>query len=94
MYAAERSFRKAEWFVHSVKKKKGKQMAKHYSVYERTTDKPIVIYGTPEECAKALGISRDSFYSKVAKARSGSRKPVKYEIFEDKENDDDGVLEI
>ena len=36
-------------------------MAKHYSVYERTTDKPIVIYGTPEECAKALGITRDSF---------------------------------
>ena len=69
-------------------------MAKHYSVYERTTDKPIVIYGTPEECAKALGITRDSFYTKVAKARNGSRIPRKYEIFEDKEDDNDGILEI
>ena len=68
-------------------------MAKHYSVYERTTDKPIVIYGTPEECAKALGITRDSFYSKVAKARNGTRPTRKYEIFEDEEVDTD-ELEI
>ena len=64
-------------------------MAKHYSVYERATDKPIVIYGTPEECAKALGIARDSFYSKVAKARSGTRPSRKYEILEDEEVDGD-----
>ena len=63
-------------------------MAKHYSVYERATDKPIVIYGTPEECAKALGITRDSFYSKVAKARSGTRPSRKYEIFEDEETEE------
>lgn len=68
-------------------------MGKRYSVYERATDKPVMIFGTPEECARALGITRDSFYSKVAKARSGSRKPVKYEIFEDKEDDDDELEE-
>ncbi len=64
-------------------------MAKHYSVYERATDKPLVIFGTPEECAKALGITRDSFYTKVAKARNGSRPIRKYEIFEDEEDDSD-----
>ena len=60
-------------------------MAKHYSVYERKTDKPIVIYGTPTECAKALGITRGSFYSKIARQRSGRHQPQKYEIFEDEE---------
>ena len=64
-------------------------MGKRYSVYERATDKPVVIYGTPEECAKALGITRDSFYSKVAKARNGTRPSMKYEIFEDEEVDSD-----
>ena len=64
-------------------------MGKRYSVYERATDKPVVIYGTPEECAKALGITRDSFYSKVAKARNGTRPSMKYEIFEDEEVDED-----
>lgn len=68
-------------------------MGKRYSVYERATDKPVVIYGTPEECAKALGITRDSFYSKVAKARNGTRPSMKYEIFEDEEVDSD-ELEI
>ena len=60
-------------------------MAKHYSVYERKTDKPIVIYGTPTECAKALGITRSSFYCKIARQRSGMHQPQKYEIFEDEE---------
>ena len=69
-------------------------MAKHYSIYERATDKPIVIYGTPQECADALGITRDSFYSKIAKERSGKRKSNKYEIFEDEEDCNNGILEI
>ena len=64
-------------------------MAKHYSVYESGTDKPIMIYGTPEECAQALGITRESFYSKISKARNGKRMPKKYEIFEDEEVDSD-----
>ena len=68
-------------------------MAKHYSIYERATDKPIVIYGTPQECAQALGITRDSFYPKIAKERSGGRRSRKYEIFEDEEVDND-ELEI
>lgn len=63
-------------------------MAKHYSVYEAETDKPIVIHGTSDECAKMLGITRDSFYSKIVRQRNG-RKPEKYEIFEDEEDEDE-----
>lgn len=68
-------------------------MAKHYSVYERATDKPVMIYGTAEECSRAMGITRNSFYSKIAKERSGGRRSRKYEIFEDEEVDND-ELEI
>lgn len=64
-------------------------MAKHYSVYERATDRPVVIFGTSDECARALGITRGSFYSKIAKERSGMHRSRKYEIFEDEEDDND-----
>ena len=67
-------------------------MAKYYSVYEAWTDKPIMIHGASGECAEALGITRDSFYTKIARQRNG-RKPEKYEIFEDEEEDAD-ELEI
>lgn len=63
-------------------------MSKHYSVYEAGTDTPIVIHRTSEQCAKALGITRDSFYNKIVSQRRG-RKPVKYEIFEDEEVEED-----
>ena len=61
-------------------------MAKHYSVYESGTDKPLVIYGTSDECAKALKITLGSFYKKLCRQRSGE-KPGKYEVFEDEEDD-------
>ena len=66
----------------------GYMMAKHYSVYEPRTDKPIMIYGTSVECAKALGITLGSFYRGIVRQRKG-KKSTKYEIFEDTE--DDGV---
>ena len=62
-------------------------MAKRYSVYNRRTDMPIVIYGTAKECAKALGIDLRSFQKQASRCRHG--RPVqKYEIFEDEEDDD------
>lgn len=55
---------------------------RRYSVYERGTDRPIVIYGLTHECAEAMGISVDSFYKAVHRQRHG--EPIKkYEIFED-----------
>ena len=64
-------------------------MGKFYSVYESGTDKPLVIHRTSDECAKALGITRDSFYSTISRQRNG-KKPMKYEIFEDEEDIADG----
>ncbi len=63
-------------------------MGKHYSVYEVGTDKPLLIHGTSKECAEVLGITRDSFYTKIARQRNG-RRPEKYEIFEDEEDLDE-----
>ena len=53
-----------------------------YSVYETGTDRPIIIYGTAQECADALGIDRHSFYGQVMQARKG-KGPKSYEIFRD-----------
>ena len=53
-----------------------------YSVYERPTDRPIVIYGTARECAEALGITRESFYKQLIREKRGV-PPKSYEIFED-----------
>ncbi len=60
-------------------------MAKHYSVYETKTDKPVIIYGTSDECAKAMGITRASFYKKLNRQRLGE-KVGKCEIFEDEDD--------
>ena len=38
-------------------------MAKRYSVYDRRTDQPVIIYATARECAAAMGLTEMSFYS-------------------------------
>lgn len=65
-----------------------KRQYKHYSVYNRKTDLPVIIHGKTSECMRTLGVSRATFYSYVAHTRNGTRK-CKYEIFVDEENDDD-----
>lgn len=59
---------------------------KHYSVYERKTDLPVVIHGTTSECMQAIGVSRSTFYSYVSHTKNGTRK-CKYEIFPDEEDE-------
>ena len=66
-------------------------MANRYSVYEIGTDRPIRIWGTSQECAEALGISRGSFYTQIVRARKG-RPPQKYEIIEHTEKEEDVLL--
>jgi hypothetical protein len=60
---------------------------KRYSVYERGTDRPIIIYGTAVECAEALGISRDGFFKLLWRQRH-SNTPKSIEIFEDDDEED------
>lgn len=44
-----------------------------YSVYNPKDDMPIIISGTIEECAKALGIKRASFDAEASRQRHGIR---------------------
>ena len=51
-----------------------------YTVYLTDTDE-IVASGTAQECSKALGMTRPSFYSTVSKAALGQRH--KYTFFKE-----------
>ena len=57
---------------------------KHYSVYDRDTDMPILIHATSREVCERLDITCSSFYSYVSHTRSGARNN-KYQIYLDEE---------
>lgn len=59
-------------------------MPKYYSVYDRETDMPIAIHKKAKECAEALHITVESFYTQVTRSRNGHPTKI-YEIFEDEE---------
>lgn len=63
----------------------------YYSVYDRKTDQPVIIHGTAPECAKAMGVTRNTFYHYVTRNNTGFM-PCKYEIFVDdpEEDEEDG----
>lgn len=68
----------------------GRGPYRHYSVYNRKTDEPIVIYGTSIECAKVMGVTMTTFYIYVTRSNKnyGHRK---YDIYvDDPEEDEDG----
>ena len=52
----------------------GRGPYRHYSVYNRKTDEPIVIYGTSIECAKVMGVTMTTFYIYVTRTRNGFGK--------------------
>lgn len=58
-----------------------------YTVYNNKTDMPVIIDGTAEQAAKAMGISFKTFYSAVTFARNGRIK--KWHIDTIKENEVD-----
>lgn len=47
---------------------------KLYTVYNNKTDMPVIIDGTAEECAKAMGIKVSSFYPAVTRTKKGQQK--------------------
>lgn len=65
-------------------------MANRYSVYETGTDRPIMIWGTAQQCAKALGITCRSFYTQIMRTRKGEA-PKRYEIIEHDEKEEDTI---
>ena len=66
-------------------------MANRYSVYHKDTDLPLVIYGTSKQCAKAMGVTLNSFYRYICRMRQGKIKLRKWSVYEDeKEDQEDG----
>lgn len=47
---------------------------KLYTVYNNKTDTPVIIDGTAEECAKAMGMTLATFYPTVTRVKSGKIK--------------------
>lgn len=70
-----------------------KHNPKRYSVYERGTDRPICIYCTGEECAKALGIALHSFYKLLWRQRYHD-VPKGVEIFEDTDEEGNDICDL
>ena len=62
---------------------------KRYSVYRKKDETPLILYATSDECAKAMGIKRNSFYRYVLENRTGEHKRKKWLVYED-EVDEDG----
>ena len=60
-----------------------------YSVYERGTDRPIFIHGTPAQCAAAMGVDVKTFYTYLVRIRLGKRVPQKIEILKDDFDEED-----
>lgn len=62
-----------------------------YSVYGVKDDLPIIISGTIPQCAKALGLTIDSFYSQASKQRAGKHSAGskrKYRIVREEADDE------
>lgn len=54
---------------------------RHYSVYLRKTDEPVIIHGLASECAAAMGITKSSFYRYMCRDTESYGR--KYEVFVD-----------
>lgn len=66
----------------------GRGPYKYYSVYNRHTDEPVIIHGSPLECMAATGLAKRSFYIYVTRTRQNAKKG-KYEIYVDEEDEDE-----
>lgn len=49
-----------------------------YTVYNNKTDMPVLIDGTAPECAKAMGVTLNSFYIYVHLASKGTPRKMWY----------------
>lgn len=60
---------------------------KMYSVYNAKTDVPLILYANSKECAKAMGITINSFYRSLMRTRQGKIKIRKWAVYEDEVED-------
>lgn len=67
-------------------------MSRHrnkYSVYHAKTELPLILYASSNECAKAMGVTLDSFYRYICRMRGGKIKLRKWLVYQDEEDLDD-----
>ena len=63
---------------------------KMYSVYNAKNDTPLILYARSHVCAKAMGISVNSFYRYIIRMRQGINMR-KWLVYEDEvEDEEDG----
>lgn len=63
--------------------KRVRKRLRMYSVYRVGDEMPLIVYATAAECARAMGISRNSFYIELGREKSGKFKAMKWHIYED-----------
>lgn len=57
-----------------------------YTVYDNRTDLPIITGGTADECAKAMGMTRQSFYSTRSRCvKPRKQKDERWTIYKEEE---------
>lgn len=67
-------------------------MSRHrnkYSVYHAKTELPVILYASSNECAKAMGITMNSFFRYICRMRGGKIKLRKWLVYQDEEDLDD-----
>lgn len=64
---------------------------KRYSVYHKKDETPLIIYASADECAKAMGTKRNSFYRYICRMRKGEIELRKWLVFEDEVDEEDGT---
>ena len=71
--------------------RRGRSPFAYYTVYREAND-TIAAFGTAAECAKTLGMTRNTFYSTVTRCVAGKCK--KWAVVVDMDQYDDGMEEF
>lgn len=66
----------------------GRRFDHRYSVYDRKTEMPVMIYATSKECAEAMGVTLHTFYRYIHWERTGKGHQGKWAVFEDEVDDE------
>lgn len=59
-----------------------------YSVYDRETEIPLIIYASAPECAKAMGVTLSAFHA-YATRTTHNRNHGKWLVYKDEVDDDE-----
>lgn len=58
--------------------------ANSYTVWDKNTDELVILDGTSKECAKAMGITIQSFYSYLCKSK---KSVIRWDIIESRKRE-------